>query len=231
MSQERCVSTFLPKNATATRLTGLWESLLGKSPIGADDNFFKLGGTPTLANALFERIASECGRELSPLTIYQAPTIAALASLLDQEQLPQFPPLVRLRSGGERTPVFLIHGMGGSIMEFFDFAELATFDRPIYALQRQGVDGWSAPFSRVEDLAAHHIGAIRKIQPSGPYYLAGFSLGGLIALEIAQQIKPQGEEVAFLAMIETFPHWKYLAWNENAKVSWSLAKRLRDKIL
>jgi thioesterase domain-containing protein len=231
MTQEFCTSTLSRDCTTANRLTGLWESLFKKSPIRHEDNFFQLGGTPALANALFERIASECGREFSPLTIYQAPTINALASILDTPELPKFPPLVRLRSGSKREPVFLVHGMGGSVMEFFQFAEHTTFDRPIYAFHRKGIDGWDIPFSRVEDLAAHCVTAIREIQPRGPYYLAGFSLGGLIALEIAQQIRRDGHDVAFLGVIETFPHWKYLAWNEKAKISWSLAKRLRDKIL
>jgi len=231
MGDSGLVSSAISAEITRSWLTEIWERLFERAPVSPDDDFFALGGTPETANLLFEQIALVSGRELSPLTIYQAPTIAAISAILEARELPRFPAVVPLKIGNPESPIFMVHGLGGSVMEFFRMVGHLRFERSIFGLHRKGIDGWDQPFTRVEDLATHYINAVRAIQPSGPYYFVGFSLGGLIALEMAQQAKRGGDGVAFLAMIETFPHWKYLRLREKAKVATSLAKRLRDKAL
>ena len=100
-------------------LTPIWQRVLQQSSIRAEDNFFDLGGDSSLALSLFNEIAQVCGRELPPVTIYQAPTITALAALLEQPTTPRLPTLVLLKAGTKQPPVFLAHGLGGSVMDFF----------------------------------------------------------------------------------------------------------------
>ena len=104
-------------------LTPIWQRVLQLSSIRVDDNFFDLGGDSSLALQLFTEIAQVCGRELPPVMIYQAPTIAALAALLEQSSAPRFPALVLLKAGAEEPPVFIAHGLGGSVMDFFQLVK------------------------------------------------------------------------------------------------------------
>src|SRR6202140_5212159 len=100
-------------------LTPIWQRVLQQPSIRAEDNFFDLGGDSSLALRLFNEIAQTCGRELPPVTIYQAPTIAALSALLEQPTAPRFPTLVMMKAGSRKPSVFLAHGLGGSVIDFF----------------------------------------------------------------------------------------------------------------
>jgi thioesterase domain-containing protein len=192
--------------STVEALTPIWQRLLRKPCIGAQENFFELGGNPDVAIELFDEIARVYGRELSPLMIYQSPTIAALASLLEQEAPPRLPPVIPLKSGTAWPLIFLIHGMGGSVMEFFDLVKHIRLPYPIYGLQAKGTEGIDAPLETIEAMAQFHLEAVKELQPHGPYVFVGHSLGGLVALEMARRVKAEGEEVALLAMLDSYPH-------------------------
>ena len=201
-------------------LSSIWQRILQQSSVHVEDNFFELGGDSSLALQLFNEIAKTCGRELPPVTIYRAPTIAALARLLEQPATTRFPPLVLMKSGTEGPPVFLAHGLGGSAMDFFQPVKFLQTGHPICGLQARGIDGVDEPFDRIEDMALFHLDAIRELQPHGPYLLIGYSLGGLVALEMAQLLTAMGEKVALLAMLDAYPHLSHL----------SVAQRLRIRV-
>jgi len=198
-------------------VTSIWQRLLHRSSIRAEDNFFDLGGNPSIAVQLFSEIAQAYGRELPPSMIYCAPTIAGLAAMLEQPTPLRFPPLVLLRSGTGDRPVFIAHGLGGNVMDLFLLVKHLRSPRPIYGLQARGLDGVDEPFERIEDMAQFHVNAIKELQPHGPYWLIGYSLGGLVMLEIAQRLSQNGDKMALLAMLESYPHSRFL----------SLAQRLR----
>jgi acetoacetyl-CoA synthetase len=186
-----------PSPVTIEELTSIWERILKRTGVRAEDNFFDLGGDPSSATQLFREIAKISGRQLSPVTICQAPTIAALAALLAEPTLPRFPTLVRLRPGSGATPIFATHGMGGSVMELYHFVKGIESERPIYGLQLNGFDGREEPLARVEDIAERCLIAMKEVQPHGPYALM---------MEIGHRLWESGEKVALLAMLETFPH-------------------------
>jgi acetoacetyl-CoA synthetase len=192
-------------------LTPIWQRVLQQPSIGAEDNFFDLGGDSSLALRLFNEIAQTCGRELPPVTIYQAPTIAALASLLEQPTAPRFPTLVQMKGGTKKPPVFLAHGLGGSVIDFFQPVKHLESEHPIYGLQAKGIDGVDEPLDRIEDMAQFYLDAIRQLQPRGPYILIGYSLGGLVMLEMAQRLLANGEKVALLAMLDAYPDARFLS--------------------
>lgn len=214
-----------PTATTAEVLTPIWERVLQRSSIGMEDNFFDLGGDSLLAVQLFSEIERIYGRELAPVTIYCAPTIASLVAVLEEPTSPRLPPLLQMKAGNEEPPVFLAHGLGGTAMDFYQLVKYIQTDRSIYGLQAKGADGVDEPFDRIEDLAQFHLDAIKELQPHGPYFLVGFSLGGLVTLEIAQRLREQGEEIALLALLESYPHSRFLSLKERARLGIRLTTR------
>jgi pimeloyl-ACP methyl ester carboxylesterase len=206
-------------------LTPIWQRVLQLPSIGLDDDFFDLGGDSSLALQLFTEIAEVCGRELPPVTIYQARTIAALAAFLEQTTSPPFPALVLLKAGAKQPPIFLAHGLGGSVMDFFQPVRHIDSDHPIYGIQSKGIDGLDEPLERIEDMAEFSIDAVRELQPHGPYILIGYSLGGLVALEMAQRLSAAGEEIALLGMLDAYPHIRHLSFGQRTRLIARQAKR------
>src|SRR5271169_3323204 len=206
-------------------LTPIWQRVLQRSSVDVEDNFFDLGGDSSLALELFNEVARACGRELPPVTIYVAPTIAALAALLEQPADLRFPPLVLLKDGPAEPPLFITHGLGGSVIDFFQVVKHIRTPHPIQGMQARGIDGTEEPFDRIEDMAQLYLDAIRQVQPCGPYLLAGYSLGGLVTLEMAQQLTANGEKVALLAMLDSYPDIRYLSLTQRAQLVTRLMTR------
>lgn len=200
-------------------LTTIWQRVLQLPAVGSEDNFFDLGGDSALALELFQQIALASGRELPPVTIYQAPTISALAAVLEQPSALHVPPIIQLKAGSENPAVFIAHGLGGSVMDFFQLVKNIKTPHAIYGLQAKGIDGIAQPLDRIEDMAGYSLEAVKQLQPHGPYLLVGFSLGGLVVLEMAQQLSAEGEKVELVAMLDSYPHAKHLSPWQQAKLS------------
>jgi thioesterase domain-containing protein/acyl carrier protein len=211
-------------SATVELLTPIWERVLQRAPICVDDNFFDLGGDSILAVNLFFEIEKVFGREMPPVMIYHAPTIAALVAELEQPSTSRFPPLVQLKAGAEAPPIFIAHGLGGSAIDFFQLVRHIDSPHSIYGMQARGIDGIDEPFDRIEDLAQFYLDAVRQIQPNGPYFLMGYSLGGLVTLEMAQRLSKEGEQVALLAMLESYPYPRFLPLGQRMRLAARVAK-------
>ncbi|HYN87102.1 MAG TPA: alpha/beta fold hydrolase, partial [Ardenticatenaceae bacterium] len=131
------------------------------------------------------------------------PTVAALALRLAEESSTPWSPLVPLQPLGERRPLFCVHPLGGDPLCYYRLARELGSDRPFYGLQARPVDGRAAaPRTTIEEMAAEYLEVVRSVQPAGPYLLAGWSFGGLVAFEMAQQLTRAGEEVALLALLD-----------------------------
>ncbi len=210
-------------------LSSIWRRLLGKEQIGGEENFFDLGGNPWLAIELFREIEKTFGRLLSPLVIYQAPTVDTLAVVLETSNSIPFPQCVLLKAGDLEPPIFLSHGLGGNIMEFFDLVQHLQSSRSVYGLQARGTDGMEAPCSSIEEMAQFHVEAIRTIQLHGPYILVGYSLGGLIALEMARYLAKDGENIALLVMIDSYASLVHAPLTQRIRVFSRKAKYYASK--
>ncbi len=193
-----------PRTAEEAAVADVWRQVLGVSPIGAEDDFFALGGHSLLAVRMMSLLEQRFGRRLPMLALFQRPTVAHLARLLAApSQCPVEQSLVPLRMGGTGSPLFLVHPAGGTVFCYQALAEALGADRPVYGLQAVGLDGLYPPHTSAAEMAAHYATAVRGIQPHGPYLLGGWSLGGNLAFELAQQLAAQGEPIGLLALIDS----------------------------
>ena len=160
------------------QLQAIWEASFGFAPIAVDDDFFELGGHSLLAMAIFGRIREQLGRNLPIVTLFHAPTIAALAAVLRAEREGCFACLVPVLKG-EGRPLFLVHGLSGTVLELASLLQALRGGRPVSVLQAKGLDPDRESHMRVlKAMAVHYLAEIRAVQPSGPYALCGFSFGG-----------------------------------------------------
>ncbi len=183
-----------PNDELELRLVKLWEHLLEISPIGIDDNFFEIGGHSMLVVRLITQLERELGKPLSLALIFHAPTISLMASVLRKDGWrPTWSSLVPIRTTGTLPPLFCVHADGGAFF-YTRFSSFLSPQQPFYGLQARGLDGIDPPFTNVKDMASHYISEIRTIQHKGPYLISGFSMGGVVIYEMAQQLLVAGEQ-------------------------------------
>ena len=198
-------SYLLPRNNLENQLRKIFESVLGTSAIGIRDNFFELGGHSLLAIRLFTQIEKKLGLKLPLSTLFQAPTIEQLAQIIGKKAWSApGASLVEIQPKGTLPPIFWLHtlggGGGGGLFTYRKLAEYLGPDQPSYGLVTP-----PEPFTELEQMAAHYINEMRTIQPTGPYHLAGYCFGGVIAFEMARQLRSKGMKVGLLALIESTP--------------------------
>ncbi len=193
-----------PKTPVEEVLTEIWAEVLGRERAGARDNFFELGGHSLLAVLLMSRIEKRLGKTLPVAALFAAPTPETMAAALshagDRERRPL---LVAVKPQGEAAPFFCVHPVGGNVLCYLDLARQLAPEQPFYALQSPQ-PGEGAP-ATVEEMAQRYLRALRRLRPAGPYRLGGWSMGGLVALAMAQRLAAEGEAVEFLALIDTPP--------------------------
>jgi amino acid adenylation domain-containing protein len=203
-----------PRDDLERQLALIWEEVLGVRPVGIRDNFFELGGHSLLAVRLFALIEKRLGKKLPLTSVFQGATVEHLAGVLRQQTMAGPPSsLVALQPCGSKRPLFLVHPAGGHVFPYVHLAQLLGPDQPCYGLQARGLEDGQDPHTRIEDMAADYIQALQTRQPTGPYLLGGWSMGGVVAFEMAQQLHARGERVALLALLdgriptsdETFP--------------------------
>lgn len=193
-----------PRDPLELQLVQIWTHVLGIPGISVKDNFFELGGESLLAMNLFVQIEKILGKTLPLNTLLQAPTVELLAGLLSQGELGSWSSLVPIQPSGTKPPFFCMHGQQGDVLNLRKLANYLGSGHPFYGLQAQGLDGKALPYFRIEDMAAHYIKEIQTLQPEGPYYLGGNSMGGTVAFEMAQQLQRQGREVSLVVLFDTF---------------------------
>jgi amino acid adenylation domain-containing protein len=191
-----------PRDALELQLAQMWKDLLGIQRVGMRDNFFALGGNSLLAVRLMGRIEQVCGKSLPLDTLFQAATIEHLAGILRQEESLPDSLLVAVQPKGSKLPFFCIHPIGGNVVCYAELAHGLGSDQPFYGLRARGLHGEQESFSEIEAMAACYIEEIRAVQPEGPWLLGGWSMGGVVAFEMAQQLQRQGQVVGLLALLD-----------------------------
>jgi aspartate racemase len=215
-----------PRTGLEKRLAAIWEQELGISPIGVTDNFFDLGVTSIAAASLFASIERSLGDNLPLGAIFRAPTIEALATLIESgDQASRWTSLVPIQPAGTQPPIFCVHGGAGTILHLQPLARRLGTDQPFYGLQSKGLYGGTASPTTVEEMATHYLSEMRQVHPGGPWRLAGYCFGTIVAFELAQRLVAEGETVELVAMFNgPSPAWiKRWGWHAN-QPSWR-AKR------
>ncbi|MFI9328903.1 amino acid adenylation domain-containing protein [Kitasatospora sp. NPDC052868] len=203
--QTAAVAFAPPTDAYERGLVAIAAELLQLPVLGVHDNLFELGASSLTAMRLVVRIEQRFGRTVPLSALIAAPTVADLAERLrSTETAPAaFDPLVALRGSGSRPPLFLVHPTGGNVVCYVPLARHLSPEQPLYGLQAAGGEAGSEPLRTVPALARSYVEALRRVQPHGPYALGGWSFGGIVAFEMAVQLKRSGEEVAHLIMIDS----------------------------
>lgn len=193
-----------PRTLLELQLVHIWEELLHVDRVGVRDNFFELGGHSLLAIQMAARIENKLGYPVAPSSLFPDATIESLAHIIGRNT-PARPwnTLVPIQPGIGRPILFCVHPAGGSVFCYADLARCIGPDHAVFGLQGPDPRSTSEPLDSVESIAAEYIQSLRPLQPQGPYFLVGFSFGGLIAFEMGQQLRNQGEPVAFVALLDT----------------------------
>ena len=195
-----------PRSQLEAQLHAIWERVLGRNGIGVHDNFFDVGGHSLLALRLFGQIERVLGVRLPVSALFLAPDIAQLARRLQNEGFASpWTSLVAIQPEGRRRPLFMVPGIGGNVLCYGELARLLGTDQPFYGLQARGLDERERPFERIEPMATHYVAEIRRVQPRGPYRIGGTCFGGLVAYEMARQLRQAGETTEMLFLLEAWP--------------------------
>jgi pyochelin synthetase len=205
-----------PRTPGEKTLAALWKQVLGVEQVGIYDNFFELGGHSLLAMQLMSRVRQTFGRSLPLATLLQAPTIADLAAYLvgSHERSPQV--LIPMQARGTQLPLFCLHPAGGHILVYQSLAAGLGPDQPLYGLQSRALTDVTQEYSTLDDMAAAYAAAIRVQQPVGPYYLLGWSMGGVLAMAVAKVLEHQSQCIAFVGLLDTYlPTSDDLSWDQD----------------
>ncbi len=205
--QDSSVLHTSPANPIEKELLGIWRRLLKRSSIETTDNFFEIGGHSILAARMFAEIADRFKKVLPLSALFEAPTIRLLAKIVAGETgQVGWSPLVPIRKHGTGIPFFCVHPIGGNVLIFQGLSAHMGLRRPFYALQARGLNGKEAPHTNIEAMAADYLNFVTEIQPSGPYFLGGYSAGGLVAFEMARLLQDRGQTVDLLVLFDSYLH-------------------------
>ncbi len=193
-----------PRNDRERKLAAIWQSVLKLPQVGIHDDYFAIGGTSLLAVRLVLEIEKQFGRQIPIATLLKAPTVEKLAAVLTDPVDADDLAVVQLRVEGSGTPLLLLPGVGGHVLSYKRLAELLDTDRPVYGFEMRAETPGNRIPRTMEKIAEEFIERILRVQPQGPYLLAGWSFGGALAFEITQQLRKQGRTVGLVAMFDTW---------------------------
>lgn len=202
-----------PRTDIEKMVADIWIKCLGLEKVSVFDNFFELGGHSLVAVKVMTQLEKKTGKRLPLSTLFEYSTIEKLSLALQMDGWSvTWETLVPIKPQGTKMPLYIIHGSGLHVMLFNALARYIDIDQPIYGLQAKGINSNDKPHNTIEEMATYYINSIMETNPEGPYYLAGYSLGGLVAFEVSKQLLAIGKEIKLLAMFDTYaeqPYYQY----------------------
>ncbi len=199
----RTEAYFAPRTTNEKQVVDIWEELMGLTKISIFDNFFELGGRSLVAVRIMARLEQETGKRLPLATLFEHATVEKLAARLEINAAAiTWDSLVPIKPKGSKMPLYIVHGAGLNVLLFNALASHMETEQPIFGLQAKGINGIDEPLDVMEDIARNYVNEIINRDAAGPYALAGYSLGGIIAYEMAQQLIDMGKDVKMLAMFD-----------------------------
>lgn len=192
-----------PENTTEAKLCRIFADLLGASRVGVHDNFFELGGHSLLSMRLLSAVRKEIQVDVPLGVLFQYPTVRDLAKAIRTREGWPKSLLVQLQLGDSKPPLFVIHPVGGGVLCYNELAQALGSNRSVYGIQAIGLEGKAEPLNDIQAMASRYIEEMIELYPSGPYHLYGWSMGGVIAFEIAQQLQAANREVGLIVLADT----------------------------
>ncbi len=184
-------------------LAKIWSDVFGIRNLGAEDDFFDLGGDSTIAETITLKISEAFGIPFKSGSLVEATTVRDVARIVNDTSAQSLAShILPLRSRGDRVPIFLVHGGAGLLFPSAEFMSGFHDDQPVYAFQVPGYDGQCEPLDTVKDIAAEYIRHMKQVSPDGPWHLAGFCNGGWIAFEMAAQLDREGNRPLSLTLLD-----------------------------
>jgi amino acid adenylation domain-containing protein len=215
----------------ARTVAQVWQEVLQTPVGGTEDDFFELGGDSLKAITFMMDLERALGLELSLTLVTEAPKFARLCEALREHRTIRYVPLVPLKPGDSSPPVFIIPGLGGTVGGLFPMSRRMTYPGAVIGIQARGLAGEGPPHVSVEAMAAEYLREVKAEQPDGPYYLCGYSFGGLVAFEMARRLRESGDEVALVGLFDTLMsplRWPLRSWL--SIVGWRMVKFARSVI-
>ena len=192
-----------PTTAIEKQLIQIWEEVLNFQPVGIRDNFFDLGGNSLLATRIFADIDKEFQKRFPLSTLFHSATIEKLASLINQTNPLSERSLVSIQPHGSRLPFFCVHELFGDVFCYRLLSQYLGKEQPFYGLQPNGLNAAQKLSFDIKSVAAHYVEEMQRVQPEGPYAIGGYSSGGVVAFEMAQQLRTRGQAVAIIALFDS----------------------------
>jgi amino acid adenylation domain-containing protein len=216
LEEDPSQSRYVPENHVEFVMTQIWREVLGLDKIGLLDNFFELGGNSLSAARLIGRLRSALGMDLPLRCIFIDPTIASLASHITYDfdtriyrytsEIPRWNCLVPVQPNGTRTPLFFVAGYQNPDDTLLVLSRLIPnlgMDQPVFGFRPRWIEGGGDDYATVDEMIGEFLSELRAVQPKGPYLLGGHCVGGIAALELAQLLIREGEEVRMMVFLDT----------------------------
>ncbi|MDK1378729.1 MULTISPECIES: non-ribosomal peptide synthetase/type I polyketide synthase [unclassified Sinorhizobium] len=185
------------------QIAAVFGQVLGLNDVALTDSFFDLGGDSLSALSAINRIGQLTGEKLAPSLLLEHQTPRALAAALSETSRSARPgALIPIQTSGSRVPLFCAHPIGGQVLFYKHLAEALGAEQPLFGLQARGLNGEAIPHLSIPVMAREYIEAIKSVHPRGPYQLAGLSMGGSVAWEMACQLRDAGDEVALVGLFD-----------------------------
>jgi non-ribosomal peptide synthetase component F/thioesterase domain-containing protein/acyl carrier protein len=219
----------------ARTVAQVWQKVLQTPVRSLEDDFFDAGGDSLSAIVFTMELERALGMDLSLTLISETPKLAGLCEALREHRTTRYVPLVPLKAGDTLSPVFFIPGLGGSVAGLFPMARRLNYAGEVIGIQARGLTTHETPLRTVEEMAAEYLRAVKARQPEGPYYLCGYSFGGLVAFEMARRLWKSGDEVALVGLFDTtmsLLRWPLRAWLSIVRpaVFWKTGNRLCESL-
>jgi amino acid adenylation domain-containing protein len=224
--------TFIaPRTAAERLIANIWTEVLHIKSISVNSDFFELGGHSLIAVKVMVAIEKETGKRLPLASLFENPTIESLSKMIakDEEEI-KWDSLVTIKKSGTKMPIYMIHGGGLNVLVFHPLAKYMDKDQPIYGMQALGLNGKSKLLYSMEELADHYNAEILNNDPVGPYALAGYSFGGLLAYEMAKRLLEMGKEVKMLGILDTFAGGRDLNQGKLNKISKKIIRQFKKVV-
>ncbi|AQG80773.1 non-ribosomal peptide synthetase [Spirosoma montaniterrae] len=223
---ERAALPTEPQTDEEQLVASVWQDVLGMKTINIDANFFELGGHSLIAVQVMNRLEKHTGRRLPLSSLFEYPTIRKLAELIQPEKpVMTWKSLVAIKPQGSKAPLYVIHGIGLNLLNFSSLIKNLDAEQPIYGLQARGLDGTEEPLDSMEAIAHCYIQEVLEQNPDGPYAIAGYSFGGYVAYEMAQQLTAMGKEIKMLAMFDTDAQALAAQHTKGARLIWRIGRQ------